>query len=187
MPEVRVPYPVIEIDGIDERSADGRRDRARSGICRNGPAEHADNAQIGGQPPLTLPEVPNAGVLPTATIDFDEVAVEVRMDRDVPTTDSVLRELATAFEHATIGNFVAILINVAHSNKTVALEGTSLPAELDAHVTSATRILGGTGTRTPRHNIVLPPRSVTTLIDGSFLDAPERVASPPGSGAPRPR
>ena len=88
MPEVRVPYPVIEIDGIDERSADGRRDRARSGICRNGPAEHADNAQIGGQPPLTLPEVPNAGVLPTATIDFDEVAVEVRMDRDVPTTDS---------------------------------------------------------------------------------------------------
>jgi hypothetical protein len=94
--------------------------------------------------------------------------------------------LATAFEQATIGNFVAVLINVAHSEKTVALEGAQLPDELDAFVTNGTRILGATGTRAARQAIVLPPRSVTTLIDGSYLDAPERPAPGRSSAAPRP-
>lgn len=107
--------------------------------------------------------------------------------RMVATTSNDPEVLATAFEHTTIGNFVAILINVAHSEKTVALEGALLPSELDAHVTSATHILGATGTRTRRQAIVLPPRSVTTLIDGSYLDVPERGSRPPSSAAPQPQ
>jgi glucuronoarabinoxylan endo-1,4-beta-xylanase len=92
--------------------------------------------------------------------------------------------LATAFEHTGIGNLGAILINLARSEKSVALRGPGLPPVFDAHVTDQTRILGGTGTRVPRDAIVLPPRSVTTLIDGSYLDT--RAPSAPAPSAPAP-
>lgn len=89
--------------------------------------------------------------------------------------------LAAAFEHARIGNFVTVLINASHSEKRVALEGAGVPPRLNAHVSSGTRILGSTGVSMARDAITLPPRSLTTLIDGSYLDQPERGAPPRGS------
>jgi glucuronoarabinoxylan endo-1,4-beta-xylanase len=96
--------------------------------------------------------------------------------------------LAVAFEHGTIGNFVTVLINVAETQKTVALVGHGLPSVLDAHVTTATQILGTAGTPVRREAIELPPRSLTTLIHGSYLDKPRRGPhghTPPAGGAPR--
>jgi len=82
--------------------------------------------------------------------------------------------LAVAFEHARLGNFVTVLINVAETQKSVRLVGEQLPRVLDAHVTTATQILGKVGTPTPRDAIELPPRSITTLVDGSYLERPSR-------------
>jgi O-glycosyl hydrolase len=82
--------------------------------------------------------------------------------------------LAVAFEHQGIGNFVTVLINAARSEKAVVLEGQKLPARLNAYVTSATRILGPQFTPVERDAITLPPRSLTTLISGSYLDQPQR-------------
>jgi glucuronoarabinoxylan endo-1,4-beta-xylanase len=96
--------------------------------------------------------------------------------------------LAVAFEHDSIGNFVTVLLNVSETKKSVALAGQGLPSMLDAHVTSATQILGKTGTPTPRDAIELPPRSLTTLINGSYHDRPRRGPhghTPPAGGAPR--
>jgi O-glycosyl hydrolase len=95
--------------------------------------------------------------------------------------------LATAFEHSAIGNFVSVLINTAHTDKPVSLEGEQVPGVLDVHVSSATRLLGATGTPTPRQAIVLPPRSVATLISGSYLDPPRRTGTPPARPAAAPR
>ena len=91
--------------------------------------------------------------------------------------------LAVAFEHEAINNFVTVLINVGHLDKSVALEGQKLPSSFEAHVTSATRILGTTGVSVPRQAVTLPARSVTTLISGSYLDGPARPYGP-RSGAP---
>ncbi|HWO09583.1 MAG TPA: hypothetical protein VNN80_08900 [Polyangiaceae bacterium] len=91
--------------------------------------------------------------------------------------------LAAAFEHERIGNFVTVLLNVGLAEKSVVLEGNALPSVLDAHVTSATRILGSTGTAMRRDAIVLPPRSITTLISGSYLDQPLRGPSSPQAPA----
>jgi O-glycosyl hydrolase len=86
-------------------------------------------------------------------------------DRDV---------LAIAFEHERIGNFGVVVLNLAHSKKSLVLEGRGVPASLNAYVTTATKILGSTGTPVDRAAITLPPRSVTTLLHGSYLDTPAR-------------
>jgi glucuronoarabinoxylan endo-1,4-beta-xylanase len=113
--------------------------------------------------------------------------------RMLATTSDDPEVLAAAFEHERIGNFVTVLINVGHTKKSVALEGDRLPNMLDAHVTTATRILGSTGTPMQRAAIELPARSITTLISGSYLDQPPkssrertpRASPPPADGAPR--
>lgn len=94
--------------------------------------------------------------------------------RMLATTSDDPEVLAVAFEHERIGNFVTVLVNVAHEKKSVALEGQHLPDELDAHVTTATKILGAIGTRVQRAAVELPARSITTLISGSYLDEPHR-------------
>ena len=99
--------------------------------------------------------------------------------------------LAAAFEHPGIGNFVTVLLNVGNATKSVSLEGSRLPAVLDAHVTSASQLLGGPGTPMRRDAIQLPARSLTTLISGSYLDTPYRgpgthppsASPPPGNDA----
>jgi hypothetical protein len=109
------------------------------------------------------------------------------------TTSDDPEVLAAAFEHERIGNFVTVLINVGDKKKSVALEGDHLPNMLDAHVTTATRILGSTGTPMQRASIELPARSLTTLISGSYLDQPprgsrerpQRASPPPADGAAR--
>ena len=66
--------------------------------------------------------------------------------------------------------FVIVLINVAHSEKSVRLVGRDVPERLNAHVSTATQIVGAAGTPMQRDGITLPARSLTTLISGSYLD-----------------
>jgi glucuronoarabinoxylan endo-1,4-beta-xylanase len=80
--------------------------------------------------------------------------------------------LALAFTHERLGNFVSVLINAAHAEKAVKLSGEGVPPELDAIVTSASTSISSRPTRAARDAIVLPPRSITTLIAGSYLDEP---------------
>jgi O-glycosyl hydrolase len=88
------------------------------------------------------------------------------------------RELdVAAFEHARLGSFVTVLLNTGYVPKTVKLEGDGLPFAYDAYVTSAERNLSeGAPAVVYRDRLLLPPRSVTTLINGTHLDRPPKVA-----------
>jgi glucuronoarabinoxylan endo-1,4-beta-xylanase len=80
---------------------------------------------------------------------------------------------AVAFAHERIGNFVSVLINGAKTEKVVRLVARDLPEELDAYVTSAETSIGTRPSRVTRSAITLPPRSIMTVIHGSYLDRPE--------------
>jgi O-glycosyl hydrolase len=91
--------------------------------------------------------------------------------------------LAVAFAHAQLGNFVSVLLNGARSEKRVKLVADGLPRELDAYVTSADTPIGVQPARVQRDAIVLPARSITTVVSGSYLDAPATPRGPAPSPA----
>jgi hypothetical protein len=93
--------------------------------------------------------------------------------------------LAAAFTHERIGNFVTVLINGARTDKTVRLVADGVPAQLDAYVTSASTPLGTQPLRVERDAIVLPARSIMTVVSGSYLDRPSPAARPEKLNAPR--
>jgi len=86
--------------------------------------------------------------------------------------------LAVAFAHEQLGNFVSVLINGAHTEKRVKLVADGLPEQLDAFVTSASTRIGVEPTRVARDAIALPPRSIMTVVSGSYI---ERMSTPPPS------
>jgi glucuronoarabinoxylan endo-1,4-beta-xylanase len=95
------------------------------------------------------------------------------------------REVSVAaFEHARLGNFVTVLLNTGYVPKTVKLEGDDVPFAYQAYVTSAEQ---NPSERQPelvyRDRVTLPPRSVTTLINGGHLDRP--APAPPNVHAGR--
>jgi glucuronoarabinoxylan endo-1,4-beta-xylanase len=83
---------------------------------------------------------------------------------------------AAAFEHARLDNFVTILINTAYAPKAVRLEGKDLPFAFASYVTDVHASLGAEPAVVWRDRIVLPPRSVTTLLNGTYLDRPRKPA-----------
>lgn len=89
--------------------------------------------------------------------------------RMVATTSDDQEVLVASFEHAGIGNFVTILINGGRTSKTAAITGAGVPASLAAYRTSATESFVNLPS-TSTSAVVLPPRSITTLIGGGFLD-----------------
>jgi O-glycosyl hydrolase len=105
--------------------------------------------------------------------------------RMVRTTSDDPQVLAAAFTHERIGNFVTVLINGARAGKTVRLVADGVPAQLDAYVTSASTPLGTRPLRVQRDAIVLPPRSIMTVVSGSYLDRPSAAPRPQKPSAPR--
>jgi hypothetical protein len=120
------------------------------------------------------------------------------------TTSDDPKVLAVAFAHdapapAQSGRFVSVLINGAKTEKVVRLAMDGLAPELDAYVTSASTSLWAKPTRVARHAIVLPARSIMTLVDTDHslrLDPPKssspmrsrpRVSPPPGPAPPLPQ
>lgn len=102
----------------------------------------------------------------------------IRPGARMVTAQSDDREVAVAaFEHARLDNFVAVLLNTGYVPKTVKLEGEGLPFAYDARVTSAEQNLAeGKPALVYRDRIVLPARSVTTLINGTHLDRTPKVS-----------
>jgi glucuronoarabinoxylan endo-1,4-beta-xylanase len=96
----------------------------------------------------------------------------IRPGARMVTAHSDDREISVAaFEHARLDNFVAVLLNTGYVPKTVRLEGVGLPFAYDAYVTNAEQNLAeGKPGVVYRDRVVLPPRSVTTLINGRYLD-----------------
>jgi O-glycosyl hydrolase len=80
--------------------------------------------------------------------------------------------LAAAFAHERIGNFVCVLINGSRSEKALKLAGEGVPKRFDAYVTTAGAKLWAKPERVARDALTLPPRSLTTLLSGSYLDQP---------------
>lgn len=98
--------------------------------------------------------------------------------RMVRTQSDDAQVLAAAFTHERIGNFVTVLINGARAEKTVRLVADGVPAELDAYLTSASTPIGTQHRRVDRNAIVLPPRSIMTVVSGGYLDKPETAPTP---------
>ncbi len=92
--------------------------------------------------------------------------------------------LALAFEHRRIGNFVTVLVNQGTTEKVIVLEGDALPRALDLYVTSEGVDLGPPR-RVRRRGFRVPARSVATLVQGSFHDAPSCSSSPSSAVAGR--
>jgi O-glycosyl hydrolase len=105
--------------------------------------------------------------------------------RMVRTTSDDAQVLAAAFTHERMGNFVTVLINGARADKKVKLVADGVPAELDAYVTSASTPIGTQPRRVEREAIVLPARSIMTLVSGSYLDAPSAAGRAEKASAPR--
>jgi len=86
--------------------------------------------------------------------------------------------LSVAFAHERLGNFVSVLINGEKAEKRVRLVVDGVPAELEAYVTSATTPIGLQRSRVARDAITLPPRSIMTVVSGSYLDQPHAPSAP---------
>jgi O-glycosyl hydrolase len=80
--------------------------------------------------------------------------------------------LAAAFAHERIGNFVCVLINGSHSEKPLKLSGDGVPEQFDAYVSTARTKLWAKPERVAREALTVPPRSLTTLLSGSYQDEP---------------
>ena len=106
-----------------------------------------------------------------------------RMVRSVSDDAQVL---AAAFTHDRIGNFVTVLINGSRTDKTVKLVADGVPAELDAFLTSASTPIGTQPRRVERDAIVLPARSIMTVVSGSYLDTPVSAQGSLPSSTPPP-
>ena len=83
-----------------------------------------------------------------------------------------------AFVHEQLRNFVSVLINADQSEKKVRLVVDGVPSELDAYVTSAHTPLGLQRSRVTRDAVTLPPRSIMTIVSGSYLDQPSAPHAP---------
>jgi len=105
--------------------------------------------------------------------------------RMVRTVSDDAQVLAAAFTHDRIGNVVTVLINGAKTDKTVKLVAEGVPAELDAFLTSASTPIGTQPRRVERDAIVLPARSIMTVVSGSYLDKPVAAQSSEKPSTPR--
>lgn len=79
--------------------------------------------------------------------------------------------LSCAFENDKLDNFVAILINTSDLAKTVSLEGQGIPQSFDCYLTTEAdddncRLTGNISGK----QVMLPPYSVITLVNGSFKE-----------------
>jgi glucuronoarabinoxylan endo-1,4-beta-xylanase len=91
--------------------------------------------------------------------------------------------LVVGFDHPEMGALTLVVINVGEQEKSVTLQGPALPADFAAFRSSATEDCEALGT-VGGDAIVLPARSVTTLVNGSvFEDEASGGGGAGGTGA----
>ncbi|MET0334779.1 MAG: hypothetical protein ABW190_10950 [Rhizobacter sp.] len=89
--------------------------------------------------------------------------------RMVSLTSPDAEVLGAAFEHTGLSNFVVVLINQSAVSKTLSLAGGNVPADFDAYRTSRIENAVSVG-KMNRTQVVLPPKSITTLVNGRFRE-----------------
>ena len=79
---------------------------------------------------------------------------------------------ASAFEHSQLGAFTIVLINSSDKIMKVDLSGAGIPNEYDFYVTTSAASVNckKSDEVVTRDNIVLPPSSVVTLVDGNVFE-----------------
>jgi O-glycosyl hydrolase len=79
--------------------------------------------------------------------------------------------LVAAFDHGAANTLTIIAINGGQASKSATLTGANLPGQFQAYRTSATEDCAAVGPMAPAA-IVLPARSITSLVFGDFLTDP---------------
>jgi MYXO-CTERM domain-containing protein len=87
---------------------------------------------------------------------------------DAKSSDSNV--LAVAFDNTQMGAFTIVAINTGTAATPLTLAGSNLPSSYKAIRTSASENAVDLGTVTAG-NITLPPSSITTLVNGNYLES----------------
>jgi O-glycosyl hydrolase len=79
---------------------------------------------------------------------------------------------ASAFEHTGMGAFTVVLINSSTKNLKVDLTGTNVPNDFDFYLTTSDPAVNcrKSEAKVTKDNIVLPPSSVVTLVNGKVVE-----------------
>lgn len=79
---------------------------------------------------------------------------------------------ASAYQHTAMGAFTIVLINNGDKQVKLNLAGSGIPNSFDYYLTTANAADNCTksNSRTPKDNIILPPYSVVTLVDGNVVE-----------------
>ncbi|MGL6266485.1 MAG: hypothetical protein ACRC2O_01115 [Chitinophagaceae bacterium] len=88
------------------------------------------------------------------------------------TYDETVGIFASAYEHTTMGAFTIVLINNSDKQVKLNLAGANLPNEFDYYLTTAATTDNCTKktTTVTKDNVVLPARSVVTLVNGKVIE-----------------
>ena len=78
--------------------------------------------------------------------------------------------IGSAFEHTALGNFVIVLINSSEKPVKVNFSGTDIPNEFDFYFSTASDECKKKDTKVSKSNIVLPAKSIVTLVNGNFQE-----------------
>lgn len=89
--------------------------------------------------------------------------------------------LVVAFDHAAMGALTLVAINVGADDKPLTLAGAELPASFEVYRSSETEDCEALG-ELAADGIVLPPRSVTTLVSGNVYEDASGTGGAGGTG-----
>ncbi len=101
--------------------------------------------------------------------------------RRVEATSDDDEALVVAFDHAAMGALTLVVINVGTDEKPLTLAGPELPGSFEVYRSSATEDCAALG-QIAADAIVLPPRSVTTLVSGNVYEDASATGGAGGAG-----
>lgn len=79
---------------------------------------------------------------------------------------------ASAYQHTTMGSLTIVLINNSDKQAKLNLTGSNIPSNFDYYITtaSANENCKKSDAKVAKENIILPPYSVVTLVDGNTVE-----------------
>jgi O-glycosyl hydrolase len=76
--------------------------------------------------------------------------------------------MGSAFEHTALGNFVIVLINSSEKAVKANLAGAAIPNEFDYYLSTAVDECKKSDAKVSKADIILPAKSIVTLVNGRF-------------------
>jgi hypothetical protein len=79
---------------------------------------------------------------------------------------------ATAYEHAAMASFTIVLINSSDKEVKLNIAGTGIPQSFDCYITTSSTADNCTkkNDALAKDNVILPPFSVVTLVNGNVFE-----------------